>query len=273
MRRSTTRTMRSSPSRTSTRRRRSIFSSSPNAISLRSPRWSRGTSRFSAAASSLHARSVRTGDWPSADIGSGSTVGPKAARSCITSTSTFWRAAESAAPSARRAKQRLQGGEPPGALALLRQELLQTLLHQVDSLDGLRLGNVHLAGLASGLCLADQLGRVRAARLGTGGRAGRLDILRAAARCLDILGASARPLHVLGAAPRGLDILRAAARSLDVLGAAARGLDILRAAPRRLHVLGAATRRLDILRAAARRLHVLGAAAGRLDILRATRDA
>src|SRR4030095_13523873 len=242
MRRSTTRTMRSSPSRTSTRRRRSIFSSSPNAISLRSPRWSRGTSRFSAAASSLHARSVRTGDWPSADIGSGSTVGPKAARSCITSTSTFWRAGESAAPSARRAKQRLQGGEPPGALALLRQELLQTLLHQVDSLDGLRLGNVHLAGLASGLCLADQLGRVRAG-LGTGDT-GRLDILRAAARRLNILRAATGRLNTLGAARR-LNILRAATGRLNVLGAAARRLDILRAAAGRLDVLGAAAARLD----------------------------
>src|SRR6266508_4312420 len=120
----------------------------------------------------------------------------------------------------------------------------QKLLHQADRLDGFRLRGVHLPGFASSLSLADQFDRVTAAGLGTCDRAGRLDVLRAAPRRLDILGAAAR----------GLDVLRAAPRRMDILGAAARRLDILRAAARGLDILGAAARGLDVLRATARSL-------------------
>ena len=132
-------------------------------------------------------------------------------------------------------------------LSLQTAELFPSLLHQADGLDGLRLGGIHVAGLASSLSLTDQLGRVGATALRAGERP----------RGLDILGAAAWGLDVLRAATRSLDILRAATRRLHVLGAAARGLHILRAATRRLDVLRAATRRLDILGAAARGLNIL----------------
>src|SRR4029434_354928 len=47
-------------------------------------------------------------------------------------------------------------------------ELFPSLLHQADGLDGLRLGGIHVAGLASSLSLTDQLGRVGATALRAG---------------------------------------------------------------------------------------------------------
>src|SRR5262245_17223529 len=114
--------------------------------------------------------------------------------------------------------------EPGAATAKIRR-----LLHQPHRLDRLRLRGVHVAGLARGLGIADQLRRVAARSLGTGGRPRSLHVLTAT-RSLDVL------THT-----RGLDVL-AAARRLDVL-TAARSLDVL-TRTRRLHV---ATRSLHVL--------------------------
>src|SRR5262249_52147843 len=154
----------------------------------------------------------------------------------------------------RRQTEGLQGMtlEP---LSLLATELFRDLLHQADGLDGLRLGGIHVAGLASSLSLADQFRRVGAATLRASQRPRRLHILRAAARSLDVLRAATRGLYILGAAATSLHAVRlVATRSLDVLRAATRGLHILGAAATSLHAVRlVATRSLDVLRAAARR--------------------
>ncbi|OGK85759.1 MAG: hypothetical protein A2W08_12930 [Candidatus Rokubacteria bacterium RBG_16_73_20] len=133
---------------------------------------------------------------------------------------------------------------------------MDLLLQGRDSGLGLRLRRRHVAGLARGLSLANQLPRL-AGRLGAGERARSLDVLTT--RGLDILLAT-RGLYVL--TTRSLDILLAT-RGLYVL--TTRGLDIL-LATRGLHVLTA--RGLDIL-LATRGLHVLTTRS--LDILLATR--
>src|SRR5262245_12018785 len=139
---------------------------------------------------------------------------------------TSWRADGNGEPSRSCAERRRAPGHDPGALVAPAFGAFPSLLHQADGLDGLRLGGIHVAGLAGSLSLTDQLGRVGAAALRAGERPRGLNILRAATRGLNILGAAARGLHVLRAAARRLDVLRAAARSLDILRAATRRLDL-----------------------------------------------
>ena len=125
------------------------------------------------------------------------------------------------------------------------------LLQLGDRGFGLRLGRVHVTGLARSLGLLDQRGGLGAA-LGRGGGTRRLHILTA--RGLNIL--TTRRLHIL--TTRGLNILTTrrldilAARSLHIL--TTRGLDGL--TTRSLHIL--TTRGLDIL--ATRSLHVTAGA-------------
>src|SRR5437899_1104552 len=89
------------------------------------------------------------------------------------------------------------------------------LLHQAHCLDGLRLGAVHVPGLAGRLGIADQLRRVadRRRRLGTGERPRSLNVLTSS-RSLDVLTRT-----------RGLNVLTSS-RSLDVL-TRTRGLNVL----------------------------------------------
>src|SRR6267143_4817382 len=156
-------------------------------------------------------------------------------------------------------KQKAPGGDPWSLCTATAK--IRSLLHQSHRLDGLRLGGVHVPGLARGLGVADQLRRVTARSLGTGERPRSLNVL-AATWGLEILTRT-RGLEVLTAARR-LNVL-AAARGLNVL-TAARRLEVL-AASRGLNVL-AATRSLDVL--TARSLNVLTATRG-LNVLAGTR--
>src|SRR5262245_41046623 len=74
-------------------------------------------------------------------------------------------------------RERARGGPGPFLLGFLLR-----LLHQADGLDGLGLGRIHVAGLASSLSLADQLGRVGAAALRASDGPRGLHVLGAAAR-------------------------------------------------------------------------------------------
>src|SRR2546426_11631527 len=107
----------------------------------------------------------------------------------------------------------------------------RSLLQDGHRLDGLRLGGVHVPGLASSLGITDQLRSVAARSLGA----------RERTRSLRVL--TARGLHIL-----------AATRRLNIL-TTARGLDVLTAA-RRLNILTAAR---SLRRRTARRLVVLAA--------------
>src|SRR3989449_2167164 len=162
-------------------------------------------------------------------------------------------------------KKKAPGASPWSLGASYFKNCFSELLHEGHRLDRLRLGGVHVAGLASCFGFADQLGRVATSGLGASKGTRRLHVLTTP-RGLHVLPAPWSLLRVLrGLAPRRRLNILATARRLHIL-ATARGLHVL-PATRRLNILTTArglhilpaTRRLNVL-AAARGLHILTSA-------------